>query len=538
MSTSTAAASLFLASGSLVSRILGFAKSWLLLQVIGAVSFASAAYATATGIPNSIYAIMAQGVLNAILVPQIIKASVGADKGRAYINKLVTLGMVIFGSITIAALLIAPALISFFGLHGEQAQLGLAFAYWSLPQIFFLGLYTLLGEVLNAKKCFGPFTWAPAFNNIVAIFTLILFIWIFGTDPLGARDSGAYWSFGMVALLGGGATLGIASQALILFAFWKRIGLRFRWDFRWRGVNLGHAGRAASWTLGMLLVSQIAGIVEFNVANSVNPGDAGALIMNNAWLIFMLPHGIIAVSIATAFYTRMAESAHRRDMAYFQQELSSATRKILFFICFSSGYFIVTAYSISRIFTPHFEQMGLVLIAYSIGLIPFSLVFMMQRAFYSLNNTKTPFFFTAFQSLLIIVGILLAQNVDSSIRAATIGLVVSGATFIQATLAFILLRKTLQRTKSPHTQQNEVFSAFIRLFPATLLAIACGFITIYRLGWRTEQSFAVNNLWSAVATCAIIGVVMLLSYCVFLTLFRSAELKEILQPLISRLYKR
>lgn len=80
-------ASAVLASGTLVSRLLGFAKAWLLVQAIGVVSLAANAYGTATYIPNSLYAIIAQGVLNAILVPQIVRASVNPDGGRAYINK-------------------------------------------------------------------------------------------------------------------------------------------------------------------------------------------------------------------------------------------------------------------------------------------------------------------------------------------------------------------------------------------------------------------------------------------------------------------
>ncbi|MGH1524799.1 lipid II flippase MurJ [Leifsonia sp. L25] len=113
-------ASAILASGTLVSRLLGFAKAWLLVQAIGAVSFAAGAYATATTIPNSLYAIIAQGILNAVLVPQIIRASVNADGGRAYINKLVTLGMVVFAAIALVATLLAPALIVLFGVLPEQ----------------------------------------------------------------------------------------------------------------------------------------------------------------------------------------------------------------------------------------------------------------------------------------------------------------------------------------------------------------------------------------------------------------------------------
>ena len=102
--------SAMLASGTLVSRILGFVKAWLLLQAIGGLSFAANAYATSTIVPNSIYAIIAQGILNAVLVPQIVRASVHADGGKAYINKLVTLGILIFAAVALVATLLSPLL--------------------------------------------------------------------------------------------------------------------------------------------------------------------------------------------------------------------------------------------------------------------------------------------------------------------------------------------------------------------------------------------------------------------------------------------
>src|SRR4051812_26118593 len=280
-------ASALLASGTLVSRLLGFAKAWLLVQAIGVISFAANAYGTATIVPNSLYAIIAQGILNAILVPQIVRASINADGGRAYINKLVTLGMVVFAAVAVVATLLAPFLITLFGVPEQQRELATAFAYWSLPQIFFLGLYTLLGEVLNARKSFGPFTWAPVVNNIVAIIMLVVFIVAFGAFSTGHQHTD--WSFGMIALLAGGATLGIAIQALVLFVFWRRVGLRFRFDFSWRGVDLGTAGKAAGWTFAMLIATQVAGLIESNVSNSAGPDFAGLFAMQNAWLIFMLP---------------------------------------------------------------------------------------------------------------------------------------------------------------------------------------------------------------------------------------------------------
>ena len=519
-------ASAMLASGTLVSRLLGFAKAWLLVQAIGAVSFAANAYGTATTIPNSLYAIIAQGILNAVLVPQIVRASVNADGGRAYINKLVTLGIVVFAAIAVVATFLAPVLIALFGVPPEQRELATAFAYWSLPQIFFLGLYTLLGEVLNARKSFGPFTWAPVVNNIVAIVLLVAFIVAFGASSSGGH---ATWSFWMVALLAGGATLGIAVQALVLFVFWRRVGLHFRFDFGWRGVNLGTAGKAAGWTFGMLIATQLAGLIEVNVSNSAGPQFAGTFVMQNAWLIFMLPHGIIAVSIVTAFYTRMAEHAHQGAVGSFRQDFSSAARSIMLFIVFASAVLIVAAYPIARVFTSDFQAMGLVLIAYLIGLVPFSLVFMAQRAFYSLGDTRTPFFFTLAQVVVIVAGVLTCFAAPPSVRAASVALVVSVASLLQAVLAFWLLRR-----RTGGVDGTRIFGSLWRFLVAAVAAMIAGAGFLVILGGVSADAFPVRNPITAIIASAVIGVVMLIVYVGALGILRSRDLEAGLAPVLDR----
>ncbi|WP_433862662.1 murein biosynthesis integral membrane protein MurJ [Streptomyces sp. L7] len=402
-----------------------------------------------------------------------------------------------------------------------------AFAYWSLPQIFFLGLYTLLGEVLNARKSFGPFTWAPVVNNIVAIVLLVAFIVAFGTASRGGH--GTEWSFGMIALLAGGATLGIAVQALVLFIFWRRIGLRFRFDFGWRGVNLGTAGKAAGWTFAMLIATQLAGLIEINVSNSAGPQFAGPFVMQNAWLIFMLPHGIIAVSIVTAFYTRMAEHAHQGAVNSFRQDFSSAARSIMLFIVFASAALIVTAYPIARVFTGDYQAMGLVLIAYLIGLVPFSLVFMAQRAFYSLGDTRTPFFFTLAQVVVIVVGVLICFTVPPSVRAASVAFVVSLASLLQAVLAFWLLRR-----RTGGVDGTRIFASLWRFVVAGVAAMIAGAGFLVILGGVSAGAFPVSHPIAAIVSTAVVGVVMLVVYLGFLAILRSNDLEAGLAPVLDR----
>ena len=204
--------SMILASGTVVSRVIGFISAIILARTLGTVGAGADTFALANQLPNNIYAIVAGGVLSAVLVPHIVKAGLDKDGGQSFVNKIVTLGFVIFLAVAILATLLAPALVALYSQSGgeggrgfspEEIALAVAFAYWCLPQVLFYALYSLLSEVLNARKVFGPFTWAPALNNIVAMAGLVAFSVLFpGVNTADAL----VWTPAMVTVLAGSAT--------------------------------------------------------------------------------------------------------------------------------------------------------------------------------------------------------------------------------------------------------------------------------------------------------------------------------------------
>ncbi|MGA1767471.1 MAG: murein biosynthesis integral membrane protein MurJ, partial [Aquiluna sp.] len=225
LNPSVTRSSLIMASGTIISRILGFARAVLLAAAIGVTTDAADAFGVANQLPNNVYAIIVGGVLNAVLVPQLVKARGGLDGGKGYVDRFVTLAITVFFSVTLLFTIAAPLLIRLYtsGWSDDQLALATAFAYWCLPQLFFYGLYSVFGEVLNSRKAFGPFMWAPVLNNVVSLAGLVAFIAIFAADPTGVR-SVSEWGADRIALLAGSATLGVAAQALILLVSWRRIG--------------------------------------------------------------------------------------------------------------------------------------------------------------------------------------------------------------------------------------------------------------------------------------------------------------------------
>ena len=537
-------ASALLASGTIVSRILGFVSAVLLAQTISTVGASADTFTLANQLPNNIYAIIAGGLLNAVLVPQIVKAGLHDDGGQRFINRLVTLGLVVFVVAAVAATVAAPLLVRLYaaqsdggerGLTGDEIALATAFAYWCLPQVLFYAIYSLLGEVLNARKIFGPFTWTPVLNNVVAIAGMLVFISVFGAVDRTTEASA--WTPQMIALLAGSATLGVAVQGFSLFFFWRRAGLSYRPDFQWRGVGLGATGKAAAWIFGMILITQLAGIVQSQVASTSSGGDNASLaVLRNSWLIFMLPHSIVAVSIMTAYFTRMSGHARDGDLGSVRADLSESLRTIGLIMVFASVGLIVLAFPFSAIFSKDFvgtSAMAPVLIAYLIGLVPFSALFVLQRTFYSMENTRTPFFLQLFQSIVFVLGALVVSTFPVDRIAVGIAAVTAIAGFCQAMAAAVFLRRALGSIDARRIiRQHAVFLL------ASLPAAAAGVGLLFALGVTHEDGFAVSCPFTAGISLVLIGGVMALVYFGALVALRNPELGAILKPLGQRLRRR
>jgi hypothetical protein len=155
-----------MAAGTAASRLLGFVRNIVLVAAIGASGDVANAFDVANKLPNILFTILAGGVLNAVLVPQIVRAYQSRNP-QERLDKLLTLSGTLLLVVTAILTLASSLVIGIYAKDWSPAQLnlGIAFAFWCIPQLFFYGIYTLLGQVLNARNQFGPFMWAPVLNN-------------------------------------------------------------------------------------------------------------------------------------------------------------------------------------------------------------------------------------------------------------------------------------------------------------------------------------------------------------------------------------
>ncbi|MGW4540530.1 murein biosynthesis integral membrane protein MurJ [Streptomyces chartreusis] len=392
--TSTARGSAVMAAGSLVSRATGFARSAVVAAAIGTIGPVPDGYAVGNALPTIVYMLLLGGAMNAVFVPELVKAAKEHDDGGvAYTDRLVTVCVVALLAITATAVWAAPAIIdAYTDYTGEQAAMTTAFARYCLPQIFFLGLFTLLGQVLNARGRFGAMMWAPVLNNLVvmAVFGLYLAMAMGGGDTLTATET---------AVLGWGTTAGIAAQALALVPALRAARFRWRPRFDWRGSGLTRPLRSAGWLVLLVLANQGAYWVTTRLATTAGlDGGPGYGAYNNAYALWVVPHGIITVSVVTALMPRMSAAAADGDTAAVRRDVSHALRvSACAVVPAACALFALAqpmmalAFGYGRTSAADTAAMAGILMAFAPGLVALSGQYVLSRAFYALSDTRTPF---------------------------------------------------------------------------------------------------------------------------------------------------
>ncbi|WP_255248291.1 murein biosynthesis integral membrane protein MurJ [Glutamicibacter sp. BW80] len=537
-----------MASGTLVSRMLGFVRTAMLAMAIGSVTSVADIFEKANVIPTIIFMLLAGGVFNVVLIPQLIKASKAKDRGAAYTSKLVTLTIVVMGALTVVLTVCAqPIIIALTNNWTDpMIALGTAFAYWSLPQIFFYGLYAVLGQVLNAHGRFAAFMWAPAANNLIQLLVIGSFMLVFGAYSSG--DPMDSWSTGKTIWLAGGATLGIIMQSLVLLWPLKKTHLKLRFDFSWRGMGLRRVGRLAIWTLAAMVIGNISSLIYSKIVSGATAARtelsaeqaasvAGEYALNTSQLITVLPHSLFALTVATVLFndfTRAFADRRRKDIGpLLNQGMRSTAIPIIFF----TVVFIVLAGPLGRLFAGSSENsvqaaaaIGQLLVLTALGL-PFkSIQFFMLRVFFADEDTRTPMLIQSSIAAIGLIGaVLAAWLVDPINIAAAIAFIYGITNVISAVITHYLIKR-----RYGDYGVTKVIDTYIRIgWMATLSAII-GCIPLALLG-GFSFGFAYDSLFSAAVTICVVGLIMAISFVLLLHRTKVPELAGFLGPLLRRI---
>ncbi|MFD7860931.1 murein biosynthesis integral membrane protein MurJ [Streptomyces sp. NPDC057682] len=400
-----------MAAGTLVSRLTGFVRSLVITAALGAALLGDS-FTIAYTLPTMIYILTVGGGLNSVFVPQLVRSMKDdEDGGEAYANRLLTLVMVALGLIVAIAVFAAPFLIRLMSstISGDAAANNVAttFARYCLPTIFFMGVHVVMGQILNARGRFGAMMWTPVLNNIVMIFTFGLFIWVYGTSHESHMGVQTIPPEG-VRLLGVGTLLGLVVQALAMIPYLREAGFRFRPRFDWRGHGLGKTVKLAKWTVLFVFANQAGVLVVTQLATSAGKASgtngAGFLAYSNAQLIWGMPQAIITVSVMAALLPRISRAAHDNDPGAVRDDISQGLRNSAVAIVPVAFAFLALGVPMCTLLYASSgpeaaRSMGFILMAFGLGLIPYSVQYVVLRGFYAYEDTRTPFYNTVIVAL-------------------------------------------------------------------------------------------------------------------------------------------
>ncbi|WP_030768514.1 murein biosynthesis integral membrane protein MurJ [Streptomyces sp. NRRL F-2664] len=481
--TSVMRSGALMAAGSIVSRATGFVRSAVVVAALGT-GLLGDGYAVANTVPNIIYILLVGGALNAVFVPELVRAAKEhADGGTAYTDRLLTACTAALMALTAAAVLAAPLIVSAYtGYSGAQESTTVALARYCLPQILFYGLFTLLGQVLNSRGRFGAMMWTPVLNNVVIIAVFGLFLYV-------SHDAAGGLTAAETRLLGLGTTAGIVVQALALLPSLRAARFRWRPRFDWRGSGLGRPLRNAGWTVLLVLTNQIAYWVVTRLSTTTGQhavdaglsGGAGYTAYSNAYQLWIVPQGIITVSLVTALMPRMSASAADGDLGAVRRDVSYALRSSAALVVPAAALMAALApwvmgavFGYGRTGAADIEIMAGMLTAFAPGLVAFSAQYVLSRGFYALSDTRTPFFL----NLVIVTvnaGLSAAAYLLLPPRWAVTGMAAaSSAAFLAgaAVTGYALSRRLGPRTGSRGARRATAARTHLRLLAACLPAAA------------------------------------------------------------------
>jgi len=387
-----------MALGTVASRVTGFVRSAVLIYALGT-GLLGDAYNISNTLPNVVYQFALGGIFTSVVVPLLVNAAKrNSDRGEAYDQRIFTLGVLALGGVTIVATALAWPITAVYGsgVNNPTAyHLTVVLAYFFIPQIFFYGVSSLAGAVLNARGSFAAPMWTPVINNVVVIVVGLMFIATAGVSQTRVGISG-----GEVLLLGVGTTLGIVLQTVAMIPSLRRVGFRWRPRYDFRRAEVSEIGRMSGWMFGYVLTTQIGFLVTTVIANHAgskhDPG-AGFAAYSNAYMLFQLPYAIVGISVITAMLPRMSAHASEGRYRNVAADFSTATRLASVIVVPASLILAVLGgplaeglFGYGSTSAANARYIGEIFAVFSLGLLPYMLFQLLLRVFYAMHDSRTP----------------------------------------------------------------------------------------------------------------------------------------------------
>jgi putative peptidoglycan lipid II flippase len=521
--------------GTALSRITGFLRLTAQTAAVGVtVSALGNTYTTANTTPNIVYELVLGGILTSVFVPVFVEWTQrhGRDDAWLLADRVLTLALVVLGAVAVLGAIFAPQIIQLYLVasdapdKAQQVALGTFFLRWFMPQIVFYGIGAIATGLLNSERRFAVPMFAPILNNLIVIATFGVYAILLGSGT----PSVDHITTAEKTVLAAGTTLGVFAMTAALWPSLRRLGFRWRLRFDWNHPAIRRLGRLAAWVIVYVVANQLAYIVIIVLTGRFSPG--GYQIYASAFILFLLPHSIFAVSIFTALLPAMSGRWADGDVEGLRTLFSRGLRDTIVVVVPAALGYIVLATPIVRLLLQHghanaedAELIARTLRAFAVGLPFFSAFQLLTRTFYAMQNTRTPAVVNVTAAVVNIgVDLLFVFGFGWGVPGLALG---HAASYLFATVVCLyLLRRRLGSIDG-----TRILGTVIRVIPASLLAVGAALLA-YEGTRRAVGS--PNGLFALLLEVGVAVVTGLLVFVLAALIFGIQEADEVKNAVLRR----
>ena len=515
---SIAAAALIISLAGVASRLLGLVRDRILAGTFGAGDTLDAYYA-AFRVPDLMYNLMIVGALSAAFIPvftELIEKKKEEDAWE-FSSGILSLQILFTGFISILLVIFAPWLMRLVtpGYSGEKLDLTVTLTRIMFLSPFIMGISGIIGGALVSLKKFLIYSLAPIFYNVGIIIGALFFI-----KPLG--PAGLAW----------GVVLGALLQMLVQYPSVKFSGFYFRpmLTKAWKNPNVMKMLKLTIPRTLTIAASQINATIVTIFASTLTSGSLAVFSFANN--IQSAPLGLFGVSFAIAVFPTLSALAAKNDHEKFIQAFSRTFRQILFFVIPLSMFIYVLRAQTVRVLLgtgkfnwdntiTTFTVLGIL----AVSLFAQSLLPLITRAFYALQNTKIPLYITIASELTTLILVVLLIK-PFGIYGLAIAYSVSS--FVNMTLSIIFLRKIL-----PNIDGKVIMDSTLRIIAATLIGGAFAQLGKKLIGTQGE----LDTFMAVLRQLLVAGTMGVVAFCVASYYLKSKEYFQFTDSITRKIFK-
>lgn len=504
--------------GTIISRATGVVRLAVLAATLGvAETRFTDSYNLANSAPNILYELVLGGLITAVFVPVFVELLEKEEPGKAWrdLSGIINWSLLILAVIALVGVLAAPWIAGFYasrlgGEVGAEQQRVITFLLrLFIPQVILYGIYFMGSALLNAHRRFALPMFTPILNNLVLIGVLIVFNQRYGLVDVASATTP------QLLLLGLGTTASVAPMGVALLPALRGLGgYSFTLSVDRRIVR--KLVTLSVYIGGTVAANQVGYVVVQWLANARQGGFTAYIA---AFTFFLLPIGLFVWSLTTALAPSLSRNALAQEWEPFKNDLSVGLRATLFLMLPATAGFLVLGSPLVEAFLEHgvvtaasTELIVGVLTFLVLGLVQFSLFQVLVRAFYAMQNGRTPFLVNC-----AVIGLNIAINVPMYAWLGVKGLAAGHA--LAYTVGVVLLLRSLSN-RIGDLEVSRLGAATARIGLATLLMSG----VVWAVAQGIEAALGEGGTLSAAVTIAGATLAGALTYLLLASVLKVEEI--------------